>query len=146
MNESIIIRSAKKEDAPDLAELAGQLGYPCKEADVRSRVERIVRNKNETILVAEDSGIVIAWTSVQIIEHFYLEPFAELSGFVVDAGRRSQGIGKALMDAAEAWVKGKGLDYLRLKTNVIRKDAHRFYERNGFTKTKEQYVYGKAIL
>jgi len=32
-----------------------------------------------------------------------------------------------------------------LKTNVKRKEAHRFYENNGFKKVKEQYVYVKEL-
>jgi len=58
------------------------------------------------------------------------------------AGR---GIGHALMREAERWTAEKGLSVLRLKTNVIRVDAHRFYENMGFERTKTQYTYVKQL-
>jgi GNAT superfamily N-acetyltransferase len=49
------------------------------------------------------------------------------------------------MREAERWTAEKGLSVLRLKTNVIRVDAHRFYENMGFERTKTQYTYVKQL-
>lgn len=49
----------------------------------------------------------------------------------VDPGRRSQGIGKALLDAAMRWSRERGASHFELDSSVARKDAHRFYEREG---------------
>ena len=146
MERQITIRTAKPEDARFLSALSAQLGYPCDEGEVESRIRRIAGLEEEDVLVAEDAGRVIAWTSVQVARHFYLEPFAEISGFVVEETFRNRGVGRELLDAAAHWAKDKGCGTLRLKTNVTRKDAHRFYENNGFERTKEQYVYLRSIV
>lgn len=145
MDFAIKIRAAATDDFESLSGLAFQLGYPCEAEAVRKRVESILKKTDETILVAERQGKVVGWISLQVVERFYLDPFVDISGFVVDKDHRNQGIGKELIRAAEDWVKGKGYKLLRLKTNVTRKDAHRFYENNGFRKTKEQFTYTKMF-
>lgn len=49
----------------------------------------------------------------------------------VDPERRSQGIGKALLDAAKDWARERGASHLELDSGLGRVDAHRFYEREG---------------
>ncbi|SLM18483.1 Acetyltransferase family protein (fragment) [uncultured spirochete] len=34
---------------------------------------------------------------------------------------------------------------MRLKTNIVRVEAHRFYENMGFERTKTQYTYVKKL-
>ena len=145
MPNSIRIRNFIAYDSPTLAELATQLGYPCSIEIARSRVGTYIGNPNRTVIVAEVDGRVIGWTSLDVVEHFYVEPQVEISGFIVDKEYWSLGIGEKLMKRVETWVKTHGQSRLRLYTNSIRKDAHRFYERLGFEKKKESYVYEKEI-
>jgi GNAT superfamily N-acetyltransferase len=145
MEKEVVIRNVQAEDYFDLTDLALQLGYPCIAEDVQERISRYIGNDSKAIIVAESDGRVIGWASVEVIDHFYLDPFAEISGFVVDEAHRGLGIGNAIMNRIEIWVKERDLSLLRLKTNAIRKDAHRFYERLGFVKTKEQLVYTKML-
>ena len=35
--------------------------------------------------------------------------------------------------------------FIRIRTNVLRTEAHKFYENNGYNKVKEQKVYMKEI-
>jgi GNAT superfamily N-acetyltransferase len=51
----------------------------------------------------------------------------------VDPQRRSEGIGKALLDAAKEWARGAGATHLELDSGLARTDAHRFYEREGLS-------------
>lgn len=138
-------RYATERDCAELARLACQLGYPCSSDDARTRAARYFGSEERAILAADLGGELVGWTSVEIVEHFYLERFAELSGFVVDEGRRGMGLGSLLMAAAEDWARARGLGLLRLKTNVLRSGAHRFYEGLGFECRKEQYVYEKRL-
>lgn len=48
------------------------------------------------------------------------------------ADMRGQGIGALMIEFAIAEAKGRGLRLIQLTSNVIRKDAHRFYEMLGF--------------
>jgi GNAT superfamily N-acetyltransferase len=143
--EDLIIRSARLEDSTALAALSAQLGYPTTAGEVQARLPRYIDSDEARVIVAESGGQVVGWTSIDIVDHFYLDTFAEISGFVVDAEHRGKGVGHALMREAERWTSEKGLSALRLKTNIVRAEAHRFYEGMGFERTKTQYTYVKKL-
>lgn len=145
MKADLTITSAGLGDAAALARLAGQLGYPSSPETIRSRMAGYLDDPERAILTARADGEVVGWLSLDVASHFYAGDYAEISGFVVDERYRSRGIGKAMLDAAESWARERGLPCLRLRTNAIRKDAHRFYERNGFTKVKQQLVYQRVV-
>ncbi len=50
---------------------------------------------------------------------------------VVTSSRRSEGIGRRLIDAAVEWARERGCTHLQLESGHGRKDAHRFYRSNG---------------
>jgi GNAT superfamily N-acetyltransferase len=56
---------------------------------------------------------------------------AWIEDLVVDPARRSQGVGKALLDAARGWARERGAMHIELDSSLSRTDAHRFYEREG---------------
>ncbi len=56
---------------------------------------------------------------------------AWVEDLAVDPERRSQGIGKALLDAVKAWARERGATHLELDSALERTDAHRFYDREG---------------
>ena len=72
-------------------------------------------------------GTVFGWISLNIVRYFYVQPFKEVSGFVVDEKIRNKGLGKKLLEAAEEWVKEEGYRLIRIRTNVLRTEAHKFY-------------------
>ena len=51
--------------------------------------------------------------------------------FAVDPKRRSRGVGSALLDAMRGWAREPGATHLELDSAEARRDAHRFYEREG---------------
>ena len=57
----------------------------------------------------------------------------------VKAARRSGGIGARMMTFAENYARTRGAKAMELTSNKTRKDAHRFYERLGFTRSHEGF-------
>jgi GNAT superfamily N-acetyltransferase len=53
----------------------------------------------------------------------------------VAAEHRSAGIGTALLEAAVQRARQAGCYRVQLTSNVLRTDAHRFYQRHGFEPT-----------
>jgi GNAT superfamily N-acetyltransferase len=49
------------------------------------------------------------------------------------------------VSAAETWAAKRGAKRLRVRSNVMRERAHRFYERLGYTITKRQAVFDKDV-
>jgi GNAT superfamily N-acetyltransferase len=64
------------------------------------------------------------------------EAFVLIGGLVVDRNHRRLGIGRELMDRAEAWARERGCSMVRLTSSATRTAAHRFYEDLGYTHIK----------
>ena len=52
-----------------------------------------------------------------------------MEDLAVDPSRRSQGIGRALLETAKDWARERGATHLELDTGLAREGARRFYER-----------------
>jgi len=48
--------------------------------------------------------------------------------------------------AAEQWARVHGFALMRVRSNVVRERAHRFYEREGYARVKTQAVFRKALM
>jgi len=102
--------------------------------EVSLLVERIRASAHyvpELALVAEDeSGDFVGFcTGYQDMHSVRFGYRVWVEDLAVDPERRSQGIGKALLDAAKAWARERGATHLELDSAETRADAHRFYER-----------------
>ena len=138
-------RDAEAGDAERLAELAGQLGYATTPEEVGRRIARYTGLEEERVIVAVEGGRVVGWTSAAVADHFYLARYVEISGLVVDAESRGKGIGALLIAEVERWAAEKRVGMVRLRANVVRTDAHRFYEKRGFSRTKTQFTFEKPV-
>jgi GNAT superfamily N-acetyltransferase len=140
------IRRAKKSDAPRLAELAGQLGYPTTTAQLRERLRTIEPALQHAVFVAESAKDgVIGWLHVSRQPLLEVEMRAEVNGLVVAEGQRSLGAGAGLLAAAEDWARKRGCKGMSVRSNVIRERAHKFYERNGYEHYKTQKSFHKPL-
>jgi GNAT superfamily N-acetyltransferase len=140
------IRPALPNDAPVIADLATQLGYPSLPEETETRLRNVLSQPDSTVLVAEDEdGTVIGYGHVFGAHRVDADPFAEIGALVVDQNRRSRGTGAALVAAMEAWAAGQGYRELRVRSNVVRDRAHAFYDRLGFGRVKRQQVFARPI-
>ena len=143
---TIAIRVARDDDAAALADLSSQLGYPVDAASMRERLARVLAARVGEVYVAVDvQDRVVGWTHV--VPRLQLEdaPFAELAGLVVDESARGLGVGATLLAAAENWAREQGFASLRVRSNVLRERAHRFYEREGYVRIKSQAMFRKVL-
>jgi GNAT superfamily N-acetyltransferase len=86
------------------------------------------------VLLALDGERIVGLASVYAdIESIRFGRRCWLQDLVVDSAERSTGVGKALLDAASDWAREHGCTHLELASGMGRKDAHRFYEREGMT-------------
>jgi GNAT superfamily N-acetyltransferase len=134
------VRAAQVSDAAAIAILTTQLGYPTRPEETEARLRDVLDRPDGAVLVAEEEGTVIGWIHVVGTHSIETAPFAVIAGLVVDEARRSRGIGAALVEAAAAWAARQGYGTLRVRSNVVRERAHAFYERLGFSRTKNQVV------
>src|SRR2546421_9743580 len=101
-NKKLNIRRAKSADAPRIAVLSGQLGYPATAAQMRKRLAGIKPASQHAVFVADspEDG-VIGWTHVSKQPLLEVEIRAGVNGLVVAGEQRSLGAGAMLLAAAE---------------------------------------------
>jgi GNAT superfamily N-acetyltransferase len=129
-----------------MADLAVQLGYECTGREVQMRLGEMQDSPQYAVYVAELSGChVVGWIAAYVFRAVELDPFAEISGLIVDQALRCSGIGKILLDAAEKWARHVGCSSISVHSNVTRDRAHHFYKNNGFELLKTQRMFQKAL-
>jgi GNAT superfamily N-acetyltransferase len=124
--------------------LFAQLGYPNDAATIERMVVRC--SDRRKIYVGEIQSNVVGFIAVEIRDELADCEGAEILALSVDEHNRSQGIGAALLLAAENWAIQRGARRVRVRSNVIRADAHRFYEREKYAPVKDQRVFEKRPL
>jgi len=135
----LTIRDAQAGDAPAVAGLLGQLGYPTEPSAVERRLERL-QVVGDRVVVAEVEGKVVGLAHLQVTPALERErPAAKIGALVVDDTHRGRGIGRALVQAIEDEARLRGCELLFLTTAERRDAAHAFYERLGLEHTGRRY-------
>ena len=145
-NQGVRIRRARISDAPQLAELSGQLGYPTTAAEITKRMRKLKPASQNALFVAEskDTGVA-GWAHVSVTHLLEVGTRAELNGLIVAEGQRSLGAGARLLEAAEDWARKNGCPSMSVRSNVVRERAHKFYERQGYEHYKTQKAFRKPL-
>lgn len=139
-------RSMSGEDARAVARLCAELGYPASEEQIRHRFRALDGADDHELLVAHnDDGEVAGWVHVHVPRLLLADREAEILGLVVAGSRRGEGVGRLLMAEAERWAAKKGCGEVRLRSNVVREDAHRFYEGIGYGVHATSLVFYKTL-
>ncbi len=144
--ELATVRVATVADAPRIAELSNQLGYPSTAEEVAQRLRQIQRDAQHIVYLAEwPAGRVVGWIHVHESHLVESDLQAEIGGLVVEEGHRGRGVGRLLMQHAEQWAEGKGCRAVMLRSNIVRAGAHAFYEKLGYQTIKMQKTFRKAL-
>ncbi|MBO0852153.1 MAG: GNAT family N-acetyltransferase [Nocardia sp.] len=100
-----------------------------------ARLARLLAGPDMVALLAGDPPVGFALITLRP-NAFYDGPVGLLDELYVAPPRRNRGIGSALLDAAEAVVRGRGGQLLEINVDGQDTDARRFYERHGYTDTE----------
>ena len=80
-------------------------------------------------------GRVVAVAGYRLSHHLAWGKTLYIDDLVTTAGGRSRGWGAAMISWLKAEASREGCDQLHLDSGVWRKDAHRFYEREGLERS-----------
>ena len=98
----------------------------------RAAIAAAIDDPEAVVLVAENRGEVLGLcTGYLDMNSVRFGPRCWVEDLAVSPDHRSQGVGKALLDAAKNWARQRGATHLELDSAEARADAHRFYEREG---------------
>jgi (aminoalkyl)phosphonate N-acetyltransferase len=138
----VLIRSANAADGEELYRMLCDLEH--EELDKSLFLNVYAANlQNDYIryFVASchERTVGMASCHVQLLLH-HTAPVGEIQEMYVDPYVRSQGIGKALLEAVFQFAGSRGAFQVEVASNKARRDTHRFYEREGFLKTHDKLV------
>ena len=140
---AVMVRDATAADAPLLAPLLGELGYPADAGALASRLQRMLGRDDQRVFIAERDGAALGLLALHVFPVLaYDRDLAMIMALVVTASARGLGVGRGLIERAEAVAKSLGASRLMVTTHVRRADAHAFYDRLGFEFTGRRYVRG----
>jgi GNAT superfamily N-acetyltransferase len=143
---TILVRIAVAADAPDIATLAGELGYPVEPRQMQARLSALLKSPLHFIAVAEqDDARISGWVHV---EHRCILEYgerAEIVGLVVAGAARRTGVATSLIGSGERWAADRGLRDIAVRSNVVRTASHPFYEALGYVRQKTQHSYAKIL-
>ena len=141
----MLIREAILNDVQPIQALSQQLGYDYPIEKTNQKLRQILINPEHKIFVALKSNQVIGYIHVEIYRVLYADDLLNILGIVVDTTFRNQGVGTALINAAEELSKKMKCGGLRANSGAEREDAHLFYKKNKFNSEKNQKRFIKHI-
>ena len=105
-----------------------RLPYEIFEGIYRKQLQR----EDMYCLIQEEDGKVTAMLNLRFEEQLHhCEKIAEIMEFVVDVECRNAGVGKEVLEEACRVALEYGCSQIEVACNQLRKDTHRFYEREG---------------
>ena len=106
------------------------------QGEVRIMLAEELQNRSSLVLVHEEAGAAVAYCIVEIVRArpIYEEARrAELHDLYVAPGTRRRGVGRALVDAALAWVREQGVERVELRVVHGNAEGQAFWRALGFT-------------
>lgn len=137
---------ARIEYVSDIAKLSSELGYPASEEDTQKWLALMLASDSHAVFAVVSQESVCGWVAVE--KRLFLESGikAEITGLVVGAAYRRNGIAGRLVSAAEGWARQQGLDRIVVRSNAQRVESHIFYPAFNYERTKTSHVYSKKLI
>ena len=135
-----MFRHATLADAEPIASLLTELGYASAAADVVDRVQRSPYSGTSWLLLAQSENDVVGLVSAELVPYFPNgSTVCRVTALVVAARYRHQHLGEKLLARAAEFARERGCSGIELTSAHYRLDAHRFYERLGFSRTSLRF-------
>jgi GNAT superfamily N-acetyltransferase len=142
---AVSIRRLTVDDAEAAAELSSQLGYPSSPGDLRKRIEELSHTTDRVAFAAVVDGEMVGWIDAAMERHLQYAASAVIGGLVVREDMRGQGVGRRLCVEVEEWARSQSVPLVRVRSQIKREDAHRFYLRDGYRQVKTSLVFEKPL-
>ncbi|MER5572230.1 GNAT family N-acetyltransferase [Streptomyces massasporeus] len=135
------IRAAVADDVPAIVgmladdPLGAQRESPDDLTPYLSALERLSADPNQRLVVAVRQGKVVGTLQLTIVPGLSRRGATRsiIEGVRIHADERGSGLGTELIEWAIEESRGQGCQLVQLTSDKTRADAHRFYERLGFT-------------
>jgi GNAT superfamily N-acetyltransferase len=138
---AVNVRRMADGDAAAVAGLLGELGYPILEDGLLLRLAAEGECPSFDVFVLESAGKVVGCLSLTYTPYFADgSVLCRVTALVVASSQRGRGFGALLVAKAVEEGRRHSCSAVELTAADWRADAHRFYERVGFSRTSVRFV------
>ncbi|AZZ97835.1 GNAT family N-acetyltransferase [Pseudoalteromonas sp. R3] len=135
---TVIIREPQASDSEAIHQVSRHLGYTeLSPSEAYENLHALLNSPQDKLYVAQRNGLIVGWIHVFYARRLASAGFYEIGGLIVSPDAQGQGIGRKLVNHVRTQHRGT----VRVRCNMLRKDAHRFYESIGFNNNKGQFVF-----
>jgi GNAT superfamily N-acetyltransferase len=149
-----LIRKAQEADERQLVQLSSRMANfelpawrtPAEitGADARAMLDAMrAGHPDSEVFVAERDGELAGCLHMVVASDFFGRRHAHLSVIATSEKAEGTGVGRALMDFADAWAGARRLPFITLNVFAANARARRLYERSGYQ--VELLKYGKLL-
>ncbi|MGI8893876.1 MAG: GNAT family N-acetyltransferase [Bacteroidia bacterium] len=139
------LREISVDDAAQIAFLSTQLGYNLNVDETTFQIKEVLSHPDHCAFVIAKEDKIIGWIHAFKTMRIESPPFVEIGGLVIDENHRGQGIGNKLVEKIKAWTLENNFSKVRVRCSTKRKEAHLFYNKIGFTESKEQKIFEVSL-
>ena len=147
MSATVTLRDARRDEVPAIVGmLADDMLGSAREAtsdplpaSYYAAFDSLARDPNNRLLIAERGSEIVGTLQITFIVGLSRRGAkrALIEAVRIATPHRGKGIGEEIMRAAIEIARREGCAMVQLTTDKSRKDAHRFYEKLGFTASHE---------
>jgi len=117
-----------------------ELGYPTTPDQMAARLTRILADGDYGTFVAGDGSTIVGMIGTRTGPLYeFDEPYGQIMVLVIADGYRRRGVGRLLLEAAEAFFTERGARFAVVTSANRRADAHAFYEKYGYAFDGRRY-------
>lgn len=139
----VTIRTATSDDADEVTRLLAEMKRHHRELDpgsarfhvpletLATSVRHGLSDPSVVVIVADAGGHLAGFAKLRFVERSWGRA-CEVESLMVEEGRRGQGVGTRLMDAAEERASAAGAAAMRLDVSLFNEAAAEFYGRRGY--------------
>ena len=136
----VLLRTVMEADAEHVASLLAELGYPSNEADIRNRLRHRLHSQTSCFLLAQSASEVIGFVSAELVPYFPNgSTICRVTALIVSINHRGRRVGERLLSGAADFAREHHCSGIEITSAEHRIEAHRFYQRVGFTRTSFRF-------
>lgn len=135
------IRAAGFDDAAEIARLLSQLGHLTTADEIAQRWAAWSAEGNTALVTPRADGTLAGLAVLHRMRVLHRpRPVGRVTALVVDLDARGHGLGRALVDAAEAACRASGCGLMEITSHVSLVDAHSFYTYLGYEQASLRFA------